>query len=329
MKKILVFFFVFLFIVGCGVKETPGEGKVYILLQNINQVYVYDPENDTLFKDVMETGSTPNYLFFTEEKGYIVNSGFGGSPSIQVFDPDSNVVTAVYEFNENSANPWALTVADDGIYVTSLTFDMVYIFDETGKIVDSIKVGRAPEGIIFHDGKLYVTCTGFNVDSLGNVVYLDSYLYIIENRKVKDSIKVGVNSQVVWTDENNRIVVLSTGNYADITGKIYIISGSSVMDSIDVGGFPTYFVVRGEKAYVVGPVGPLRVVDLTTKEIKEIEPELKGLSGCDVDEEGRIYLTKADWSTQENFLYIIENDTLVNTVSLGIGTGASFLKIKE
>ncbi len=327
MRKLFILSFLFLYWIGCGKKETPGKGNVYLLLQAIKKVYIYDPETDSLFKDVMETGDTPNYIFFTEEKGYVVNSGYEGSPSIQVFNPENNEVISTYELAQNT-NPWALTVKDEEIYITSFNLDMVYVFDKTGKIIDSIKVGRAPAGITLYKDKIYVACTGTSFDSLGNIIYLDSYIYVIEDKKVKDSIKVGTNSQVVSYDEEGRIIVLSTGNYADISGKIYIISEKTVTDSIDIGGFPLYFVMKNEKAYVVGYNDPLKIVDLKTKEVKEIISEIKGFSSCDVDEEGRVFVTKADW-TNENFLYIIQNDTIINTVSLGVATGAYFVKIKQ
>ncbi len=328
MKRYCLLLFAIFFFLACPHKEV-YRGDVYIILQNIRGVDIYDPKEDSLYTGVMATGTTPNYILFADEQGYIVNSGFGGTPSIQVFNVENNELVATYPLPQGS-NPYALTLLEKDVYITSYTRDKVYILNENGIITDSLNVGHSPEGIICDGNKIYVACANVSYDTAGYPVYGNASLYLIEGRSVKDSLKVGKNAQ--WVQKNgDDIVVLSTGDY-EMTqgGRLYIIQNMQLKDSIDIGGSPGYFVVQNSRAYIVGWSDSLKVVDLKTKEIKKIGLDtLGGFMGCDVDEEGKIFVAQGDWVGSNNNLVVIENDIIKRQIPLGNATGASFVRIKR
>lgn len=328
MKRYYIFLFASLYFLACGDKEA-GKGDVYILLQNIKGVDIYDPNEDSLYKGVIGTGTTPNYLLFSDEQGYIVNSGFGGTPSIQVFKVDNNELVATYPLPQGS-NPYAVALLEEEMYITSYLFNKVYILNKNGTITDSLNVGRSPEGIISDGIKIYVACANVSFDTAGYPVYGDAYLYVIEQKSVKDSIRVGKNAQWVQKDKND-IIVLSTGDYGMTqTGRLYIIQDMQLKDSIDVKGSPGYFVVKNSKAYIVGWSDSLKVVDLKNKQTNKLALDtLGGFLGCDVDEDGRIFVVQGDWTGQNNNLLVIENDVITKKIALGNATGASFVRVKK
>lgn len=325
-KKYLFLMLALLYLVGCGKEK--GRGDVYLLLQNVEKVYVYDPNEDSLYTDVLTTGTTPNYLLFSDGQGYIVNSGFGGTPSIQIFNTEDNEIITTHPLPQNS-NPWAVALVDKDMYVTSWTFNKVYILNENGNITDSLKVGQSPEGIISDGNKIYVACANVSYDTTGYPIYGDAYLYLIEGKSVKDSIKVGKNAQAVQKN-GDEIIVLSTGDYG-ITqnGRLYIIQNNTLKDSIEIDGDPGYFVVKEDKAYIVGYSDSLKIVDLTNKEIKKLKLDTQGFMACDQDGTGKIFVVQGDWVAENNNLIIIENDAVVKTISLGNATGTSFVRVKE
>ncbi len=328
MKRYWVLGLVVFFFLTCA-RKVPGKGNVYILLQNVKGVDLYDPSKDSLYTGILSTGVTPNYLLFGEDKGYIVNSGFGGTPSLQIFNVENNELVAIYPLPQGS-NPYAAALVGKEIYVTSYTFNKLYILNEEGTIADSLPVGRSPEGIIADNNKIYVACANVTYDTAGYPVYNDAYLYIIEGENVKDSIKVGKNCQWVEKDEDN-IVVLSTGDYGMTqAGRLYIVQNEQLKDSIEVGGAPGYFVVKDKKAYIVGWADSLKIVDLTSKNIRKIGLDtLGGYMGCDIDDEGKIFVVQGDWIGQNNTLIVIENETITKRIPLGNATGASFVRVKE
>ncbi|MEO0127402.1 MAG: hypothetical protein ABIL44_06610 [candidate division WOR-3 bacterium] len=328
MKRYYIILFTFLYFLACAHKET-GKGDVYILLQNIKGVDIYDPKEDSLYTGVILTGTTPNYLLFSDERGYIVNSGFGGTPSIQVFKIENNELIATYPLPQGS-NPYAVALLENEMYITSYLFNKVYILNENGTITDSLNVGRSPEGIISDSSRIYVACANVSYDTAGYPVYGDAYLYVIENRNVIDSIRVGKNAQ--WVQNNgNEIVVLSTGDYGMTqAGRLYIVQDRQLKDSIDIGGSPGYFVVKNSKAYVVGWSDSLKVVDLKNKQVNKISLDtLGGFMGCDVDEDGRIFVVQGDWTGQNNNLIVIENGVITKRIPLGNATGANFVRVKD
>ena len=329
MKRYGLIILTLFYLIGCGHKDE-AKGDVYLILQNAQSVSIYDPEKDSLYRDVIQTGKTPNYLLFSDDKGYIVNSGYGGTPSVQMFDTEKNEILWSSPL-PSGCNPWACAIIGEEIFVTSYIFNKIYILNRLdGSLKDSVKVGNSPEGIAVKDNFVYVACANITYDTAGMPVYNDAQLYILEGKSVKDSIRVGKNSQYVEVN-GEQVVVLSTGDYGVTqNGRLYLIQDNTLKDSIDMGGSPGYFVVKNNKAYVVGFADSLKIVDLGTKEIQKIALDsISGYMGCDVDEKGRIFVAQFDYTGENNNLIVLENNVVTKRISLGSGTGLSFVRIKE
>jgi|UniRef100_A0A7V3VUL9 outer membrane protein assembly factor BamB len=329
MKQYGLIMLALFYLIGCGHKDK-ARGDVYLLLQNAQSVSIYDPEEDSLYRDIIQTGKTPNYLLFSGDKGYIVNSGYGGTPSIQMFSTGDNKVLWSSPLPLGS-NPWACAIIGEEIYVTSYTFNKIYILNRSdGALKDSVNVGNSPEGIAAKDSFIYVACANISYDTAGSPVYNDAKLYILEGKNVKDSIKVGKNSQYVEIN-GEQVVVLSTGDYGVTqSGRLYLIQENILRDSIDIGGSPGFFVVRDKKAYVVGFADSLKIVDLNTKEIQKIALDsINGYMGCDVDDKGRIFIARFDYTGENNDLIVLENNLITKKIPTGSATGLSFVRVKE
>ncbi len=336
MKKLLLAGILIALITGCS-KEEPTEptvpetaAKAYILNGLSETVSIYSLEDDSVYLHVFETGNTPNFILFSGDLGYIVNSGFTGDPSITVFDPENNEVVATFSLPAGS-NPWAAATMDGKLYVTLMLMDMVYVLDiNTGEVIDSIATKRRPEGIVSDSSYIYVACTGINPDW----TYGPGWLLKIDpaNNIVCDSLQIGVNLQALCFDRDGRLHVLATGDYSNTFGRIYLIDpdGLTLLDSLDIGGSPGFIVITendiayltdwsyGLLSYNASDLTPIRTAD------NPIDVGI-GAMGLDYDSDGRIYVTI--YSTSEtNWLKVVEGDSVVNSYDLGAATGATFIK---
>lgn len=289
----------FFLIVGCSKEieeHSPLEAEeVIVVLNNLSETYsYYIPETRSTVIDVDTTGSVPNDILIDGNYAFIVNSGFGGVPSIMKIDlsRDSLVSSTILP---DGSNPWAMVKSGSNIFVSCSQSDMVYKMDiYTLRILDSVKVGKAPEGMAVKDGRIYVACTGYNFT---DYTYDDGYVYVIDEGPtglfILDSIYAGVNTQGLAI-VGDTLYALSTGNYADIHGKLYVFQiGDSLvfLDTIDVGNSPGYIYFYNRALYLTDWFAGICKVSLSDYEV--ICTEIgTGSSRIVVDMNGRGFITR-------------------------------------
>lgn len=188
----------------------------------------------TLGSDVQ---SYPNHIIVRDTMAYVINSG---TDEIQIINLNS-ASTRGYINTGAGSNPYYMAFFDSQyVYVTLLMNNSVALVDIPGKsVVDEITVGKRPQGIVIHDYKAYIACTGYNpdwtLDPVGKVAVLD-----IPSRTIIKEIAVGTNPQYVEVDILGRVHVVCAGDYYSVFGKIFIIDAENdeVVDSLATGGIP-------------------------------------------------------------------------------------------
>ena len=114
-------------------------------------------------------------------------------------------------------------------------------------VVDTLHVGRQPEGLAVADGKLYVTNSGgYCMPAYENTLSVID----LADFKCRSTIPVAVNMQHIVVDTRGMLWVSATGNYADVAPSLCRVdprSGQSTTFPIPVGSM----TLQGDSLYIV------------------------------------------------------------------------------
>ncbi len=320
---------------GCSKEEEnhniPEATEVVVILNNLSETYSYYlPETHDTVIDVDTTGSVPNDILIDGNYAFVVNSGFGGTPSVMKIDLLRDSLMA-YAILPDGSNPWSVIKVNDNLFVSCSGNDMVYKLDMfTLRIMDSVKVGKAPEGLVEKDGRVYVACTGYN---FSDHTYQDGYVYAIEEGPaglyVSDSAYAGVNTQSVAV-VGDTLFALSTGNYSDIQGKLYVFKigdSLSFKDTIYVGNSPGFMYYYNGALYLTDWFGGVCRVSLSDGNVVWTETGT-GTSRLVVDMNGTGFITRFS-ANDANYLLVFDPERVqvYDSVFMGNSKGIQGLGI--
>jgi YVTN family beta-propeller protein len=219
-----------------------GQNYVYVVNGNAETLSRINIETGDVDNHIVTLGAVPNQVVYYQERLYVVNSG---SASLQIINPSNNAVIREIPLPIGS-NPWNADISGNYAYITGFTTASVYKVNlADGSVVHTYPVDRAPEGILVHDNKIYVTITNFNPNDYS---YGQGKVYVIDsaNNNIVARIDVGKNPQTMVIGPDGLLNVVCTGDYVSITGKIYFIDTASntAIDSISTGGNPNIPVIN-------------------------------------------------------------------------------------
>ncbi|PZP44668.1 MAG: hypothetical protein DI598_14210 [Pseudopedobacter saltans] len=126
---------------------------------------------------------------------------------------------------------------------------VVKIDTSTLQIVDSVLVGRQPDGVAVANGKLYVANSGGyspkNYERTVSVIDLSTF-------KLIKNIDVAINLNLIQKDSENNLFVSSRGDYINTPSKLFKINtqNDNVIDSINIQ--VNSFYISKDTAYVIG-----------------------------------------------------------------------------
>ena len=197
-------------------------------------------ETNSVTNHIVTLGVVPNQIVVHRKMGYVVNSI---SSNIQIIDLAGDSSVGVINLGAGR-NPWNMAVADSQTaYVTNFSANTLSKLDLLNKtLIGEFPVGQSPEGLTFHDGKLYICITGFSpvnfTYGIGKIAVYDTTL-----DTVVSEIVVGKNPQAIHPDLNGNLQVICTGDYSTAFGWVYTIDPQteSVVDSTYLGGTPGPF----------------------------------------------------------------------------------------
>lgn len=136
---------------------------------------------------------------------------------------DANALEkARYNFSAEEGTPRYMDADDGYLYVTQHGGKVSKLNASTLKLEAEFKGGDNLEGIVAEDGRLYVS-NGFKVDGSGNYVYNKEVLVLdATTMKQVGTIAVVENPDRIY-EINDKIYVISKGNYADVQPSLQVI----------------------------------------------------------------------------------------------------------
>lgn len=275
----------FLFFNGCKktdpiTGEIPALSGVYVLNEgnfgrNNSTLSYYVPDSDRVYLDVfslvnrVNLGDTGNDLAVSSDgkKVYIV---VNNSDKIEVIESKTHRLIGTISIPRSS--PYKISLYRNRGYVTNLYRNAVTVIDlvNFSILVDTIKVGNNPTGIIAFNDKIYVANSGFGNGKTISVI--DPSI-----NKVVKTITVGDGPDAFAYDLLGRLWVLCYGSYGDwqnpnddTDGKLFAIDVRSdvVIDSVVIGGHPSRLIIVDDHAYTIKN-GNVVKINLRTKEKNE------------------------------------------------------------
>lgn len=277
-KKLLFFSVVSLAFIACDDDnsplnpdpEVPGSGtalpeRLYVLCEGLmgtNQAAIdcYDFSTGSYLRNayveanphvVLELGDVGNDL---QRYGGSLWAVINGSQKVEVMDASTLIRRGQVDI------PNCRCVAFDGgyAYVTSYAGPVndadgsqrgyvAKVDTATLTVVDTLHVGRQPEGLAVADGKLYVANSGgYCMPAYENTLSVID----LADFKCRSTIPVAVNMQHIVVDTRGMLWVSATGNYADVAPSLCRVdprSGQSTTFPIPVGSM----TLQGDSLYIV------------------------------------------------------------------------------
>ena len=279
--------------------------------ENLSRINIDD---QTVTSDAAALGLFANQVVLNGGNAYVVNSGLN---AIQVIDLATMNTLKNIETGQGT-NPWAIEFVNDSLAAISLllTNQVIFVNVNSSEIVETVTVGNGPEGMQYHNEKLYVANSGFVypgfVDGVVSVISISDF-------SVSD-ISVGINPQALDVDLDGNIVVACTGNFVDINGEIDVIdtSADTVLYAEPVNTGITFVAVNAaNKAYFSTFGSGVLVYNLTTRSMELDENNtLPGGPGLAIDSDDNVYIT--DFSMDSVYVYSAAHERL-NAFLVGVG----------
>jgi YVTN family beta-propeller protein len=319
-------------LIGCGEDEEEGEvpeisRAAYIINGSAETLSVFDIETSEVENDVLTVGKWPADIRIWADKAYVVNTG---DNNIQIIDLESLTQVGVIDVGDGTGPEKIGFVSDDKAYVSCLNINSVKVIDLAARqVTKSIEVGRGPWGVAVAGQKVYVCNPAYdfatNSYGAGTVSVIDS-----STDAVIKTIDVELNPTEVAVS-GSKLLVMCTGDYADITGKLCIIDTTSdaVVQTIDLGTAPSGIAISPSGVAYMTSFGGLISVGIDSGSVAGPLADFAGGSGLAFDKDGNGYICVPDWmgGGDDKLLVMDASENLIGTYSLS--GGASIIALRE
>jgi DNA-binding beta-propeller fold protein YncE len=204
-------------------------------------------ETGVVSNNIATLGLAPNQIFIDnvyrrDGLGYVLNSI---SHDLQLVDLATAATVRTIPLGPDR-NPYGLAFLNDSVVaVTNLVANSISEVDtRNGAVLSEYAVGQAPEGVVYHNGLLYVCLTAFD---FGTFLYGQGQVAVVDPEldSVIAHIDVGQNPQSAVIDFQGELLVLCTGDFFSVFGQVYVVDPDAftVVDSIATGGSPGHLAL--------------------------------------------------------------------------------------
>ncbi|MFC1729365.1 T9SS type A sorting domain-containing protein [candidate division KSB1 bacterium] len=257
MKKLFTVFLITLLLNGTAGSQQ--QARILYVVNNLGEsLSMIDLNTGTVVNDILILGNVPNDLRIQGSTAYVVNST---SVDINIIDLVTNTKMSVITLLPDS-NPWELLVEQNRVFVTNSKLNSLSVIDlVTGTMTDEIPVGMWPQGMVLIGDRLYVTNTGFDINSF---TYSQGTVSIIDTQSgsVAGTLVVPLNPTALKMGQDGRVYVLCTGDYSGEFGRIAVIDPTAgpggtpaVVDTFDTGESPGDIAVTDGGNIFIAAVG--------------------------------------------------------------------------
>jgi hypothetical protein len=258
-------------------------------------------DNTLSLVDVTTGQSTLNAATFPGFPGHAVVRG--GKLYVAVSGADLLLVLDAYTLapldtlrTGVGTNPYAVAVSGAGdVYASLFLTNQIVKFNADGVEVGRVSVGRAPEGLLLVDDRLFVADSGIRLSDFG---YDPGTLTVLDTASLanRGTVPVGLNPQ--WMHETDgEIHVVCTGNYYSVFGEVHVVSLTDLapVDTVMLGGSPGYLEFADGVGYTSEYFGGIASYRLSTREVLHsfADPIAfggAGYSGMLTDDAGSLYV---------------------------------------
>ena len=169
-----------------------------------------------------QMGDVANAMMEEDDNIYVV---LNGSKYVARLDLTTKE-QARYTFPEAEGAPRCIDVEDDYAYVTQYGGQVTKLNTKDMTLAGTFKGGDNLEGIVEKDGKLYVA-NSYTVDGSNNWIY-NKEVFVIDAKTMtlEKTINV-VDNPTKMYEINDKVYLISVGNYADVAGALQIIDTQS------------------------------------------------------------------------------------------------------
>ena len=182
--------------------------------ENLSDVY--------LKMNNQQMGDVANAMMEEDDNIYVV---LNGSKYVARLDMGVKEL-ARYTFPETEGAPRCIDVEDDYAYVTQYGGQVSKLHIEDMTLVGTFKGGDNLEGIVEKNGKLYVA-NSYTVDGSGNYEYKKEVFVIDAKTMTLEKTISVVDNPTKMYEINDKVYLISVGNYADVAGALQIIDTQS------------------------------------------------------------------------------------------------------
>ncbi len=297
--------------------------------------YTVNSESQTLSYVNTETGSidpdyailgaaayaAPNRMAILDNTGYVTITY---ENTIQLVTlPENRTRTTIY-LGDNVL-PYDVCVGADYIWVTGSGSELVYQIDPaSNEIVNTVATGTYPQSILYYDGKLYVSNTGFNPADWsyapGTVTVIDA-----ATCSVLTTIDTDLNPQDMMIHDG-QIHLVCTGDYNSVSGKIDIIAPDTnqIVDILNLGGSPGSIAVSEDGRMFVGNAWPagVYVYDAATLDILVTPGDylFHGGNALAIYDSELLSVDAGDYiQNSDVYRYDLSDNSLLNTYEVAVG----------
>jgi hypothetical protein len=244
-------------------------------------------------------GNQPNSVEIRNEKAYSVISG---SNRIHILDLNT-LDSDGYILLSPSTNPYDIDFINDSIAVVSELFaNKVAFVNINNRTVDRrVEVGTGPQGVKYHDGRVYVANSGYNGSGYdpGKISVIDLSDYSVSN------IAVSLNPQAVDIDREGNVIVACSGDYVSVDARLDMINpDSSAVYFSEPLALPVtnIFINSRNMAFLSTYLSAVMVYDLTGKEfLRDQNTPLPGGPGVAFDNQDYAYI--CNFETDSVYVY--------------------------
>jgi len=320
-------------LIGCSEEDTAtveATGGVYIVNGKAQTLSVLDVGKSDMKNDVLSIGKWTADIKVSGDKAYVVNTG---DNNVQIIDLTSLKQTGLINVGDNTG-PERIAFSDDNkAYISCLYTNSVKAVDVSSqKVIKDIPVGVGPMGVAVTSKKAYVCNSAYDFASnsygKGTVSVIDS-----STDTVTKTLDVGINPLEAVT-AGNKVLILCTGNYADVMGKLCIIDTTSdTVKTVDLGVGPSGIAVSPKNVAYMTTFGGLISVDVASGAvIHDAGSPLKdfaGGSGIAFSKDGNAYVCVADWTGGGNDKVLVMDASEKLVATYKAGGGASIVAVRD
>ena len=177
-------------------------------------------------------GDLANAMMKEDDKIYVI---LGGSKYVAKLDLYCNE-EGRYAFPEGEGEPRCIDVEDDYAYVTQHGGKVSKLNTKDMTLAGTFEGGDNLEGIVEKDGKLYVA-NAWKIDGSNNYIYNKEIMVIDAKTMTQTGTISVVDNPVNMYEINDKIYVISQGNYYDVQAALQVIdvkAGTSKFIAYDV-----------------------------------------------------------------------------------------------